>query len=175
MAGVIYKVKSLKDLKYNMDIFQISPEEAWNHIYSSKKLYLVQKSHWKMWKFRRYIYTRMNQLFSTVLDYKKSNKLPEGNIFKNKQLLKKLIKKALPRRKDIIRFIVKQKEYEKKYYFFKKEKKKKKFDQYTEIINLEKLILDPRQDKWFHPTFYKTTDGTSFIEEGIGWLIKYIR
>ena len=66
--------------------------------------------------------------------------------------LKKLSKK-LPKRVDSIRKLVKTSLFKKGFKSFNKDKK---LDERAEIKNLEKLIPDKRQNKWFHPTFYKT-------------------
>ena len=59
MPGVIYKVKLFSDLKNNMEIFNISPEEGWKLIYGQKKLDLTKKSIWKMQRFQ-VVYRRLS-------------------------------------------------------------------------------------------------------------------
>ena len=170
MAGVIYKVKSLKDLKHNMDIFNISPEEAWKLIYGQKKLNMPAKSVWKMRRFQWYIYLRVEEFYNVAIRYQKEKNIHRNQIIKSSKNLK-ILSKLLPKRINSIRKLVESKLFKDGYKSFNKNKK---LDDRAEHQKLAKLIADPRQDKWFHPIFYKNSKG-SFAETGLGHIIKFIR
>ena len=175
MAGVIYKVKSFEDLKNNMDIFEISPDIAWKHIVASKKLDLTDKSIWKMQKFDLYIELRISALEHVILKIKDK---PEMKKYKTKdpKIIKNVVKYLIPKRKATIRKMIESKVYKTIFDGFWENKKKPKFDSYKEILNLEKLILRPDQDKWFDSFFYKKKYNLKFFnDEDLDWLIKIIR
>ena len=153
-----------------MEIFNISPEEGWKLIYGQKKLDLTKKSIWKMQRFQWYIYLRLDEFVEIAKEYQQKEKKSREEVVKNPDELKKLSKK-LPKRVDSIRKLVKTSLFKKGFKSFNKDKK---LDERAEIKNLEKLIPDKRQNKWFHPTFYKTSRG-SFNVVGLGHTIKYIR
>ena len=175
MAGVIYKVKSFEDLKNNMDIFQISPDIAWKHIVASKKLDLTNKTIWKMRKFDLYIDLRISTLEHAILKIKDKPEMKKYRM-KDPTIIKSAIKYLIPKRKATIRKMIESKVYKAIFDDFWKNKKKQKFVSYKEILNLEKLILRPDQDKWFDSFFFKKKYNMKFFkDEDLYWLIKIIR
>ena len=170
MVEVIYKVKSFEDLKNNLDIFNISPQEAWKLVHNQKKLGLTTKSLWKMKRFQLYIYQRLDEFVEIAKKYQQKENKTREEVVKNPNELKKLSKK-LPKRVDSIRKLVKTPLFKNGFKSFNKDKK---LDERAEVQKLAKLIVEKRQNYWFHPTFYKTSRG-SFKEVGLGHTIKYIR
>ena len=75
----------------------------------------------------------------------------------------KNVKKFLPKRVDTIKKLVESDGYKNRYKFFNKNKK---FDTRLEIKNLEKLIADKRQDKFWDPYLFSKMEETISKVEG---------
>ena len=73
------------------------------------------------------------------------------------------MKKFLPKRVDTIKKLVESDGYKNRYKFFNKNKK---FDTRLEIKNLEKLIADKRQDKFWDPYLFSKMEETISKVEG---------
>ena len=118
-----------------------------------------------MRKFHMYIeYRGMSLINDKVLDKvdilaDKSKLMGKAHMveyFKN-------VKKFLPKRVDTIKKLVESDGYKNRYKFFNKNKK---FDTRLEIKNLEKLIADKRQDKFWDPYLFSKMEETISKVEG---------
>ena len=134
-------IKDYEDLVDNLKKWNISPQETWDLVYKMK-LGLDTKTVWKLQRFNHYAHHRFTA-FAEIA--KKKEKDPQFKKLKGQDYLREL-KKHLPKRVDTIRKLVNSNLYLIYFNFFNKEKK---LDKRKEIKNLEKLIIDKRQDQWF--------------------------
>ena len=108
-----------------------------------------------MSKFHMYIRYRMADLvnskeFKNIMQISMESKLM-GKAHMNELFTN--IQKILPKKVDTIRKLVKSEQYKFKFEHFNKNKK---FDERSEVKNLEKLIADKRQEAYWDPElFYK--------------------
>ena len=160
----IEKINSYEHLVEKLKKWEVSPQETWDLI-QKIKFNTSNKTIWKMRKFHMYIeYRGMSLINDKVLD--------KVDIISNKSKLMgkahmveyfKNVKKFLPKRVDTIKKLVESDGYKNRYKFFNKNKK---FDTRLEIKNLEKLIADKRQDKFWDPYLFSKMEETISKVEG---------
>jgi len=173
------KVKTIKINDYNhlvenLKKFGISPQETWDLV-EKTKIQLNKKTRWKLEKYFHYLMIRINELGEV---YKKNKFDPKINELKGIKHFEK-IKKYLPKRVDSIRKLVNMPLYFHGFNYFEHGKK---FDKRKEVKNLEKLIIDKRQDYWWNPVWfdmvsetYKSKNRISFALPGYKDLVKILR
>jgi len=144
------KIKDYKDLVENLKKWNISPQETWDLVYKMK-LGLDTKTVWKLQRFNHYARHRLIE-FSEVA--KKKEKDPHFKKLKGYDYLLE-IKKHLPKRVDTLRKLVNSDFYSAFFKFFNKEKN---LDKRKEVKNLEKLIIDKRQNQWFSAQWLDAID-----------------
>ena len=150
----IEKINSYEHLVEKLKKWEVSPQETWNLI-QKIKFKGSPKTIWKMSKFHMYIRFRMadlvnskeyNNIVKISMESKLMGKAHMNELFTN-------IQKILPKKVDTIRKLVKSEQYKFKFEYFNKNKK---FDERSEVKNLEKLIADKRQEAYWDPElFYK--------------------
>ena len=135
------KIKSYDDLVKELKTWEVSPQETWDLVYNMK-VGLDQRTIWKIQRYYHYAIRRM--FVFTKISKEKSND-PKINKLKGENHFKE-IGKYLPKRVDTIKELVNSEFYE---FLFKFHNKKRKFDKRKEVKNLEKLLADKREDKYF--------------------------
>ena len=134
-------IKDYNDLVANLKKWNISPQDTWDLVYKMK-LGLDSKTVWKLQRFNHYARFRL-YAFAEIAKKKETD--PNFKNLKGQDYLIK-IKKLLPKRVDTIRKLVNSSFYLPFFNFFNRGKK---LDKRKEVKNLEKLIIDKRQDHWF--------------------------
>ncbi len=134
-------IKDYNDLVANLKKWNISPQDTWDLVYKMK-LGLDSKTVWKLQRFNHYARFRL-YAFAEIAKKKETD--PNFKNLKGQDYLNK-IKKLLPKRVDTIRKLVNSSFYLPFFDFFNNGKK---LDIRKEVKNLEKLIIDKRQDHWF--------------------------
>ena len=162
----IEKIDTYEQLVEKLKLWEVSPQETWNLI-QKIKFNTSGKTIWKMVKFNLYIEYRGASLINDkVLD--KVDKLADKSKLMGKAHMVeycKNIKKYLPKRVDAIKKLVESDKYQIRYKFFNKNKK---FDSRLEIKNLEKLIADKRQDKYWDPYLFAKMQEAIYGKENNG-------
>mgnify|MGYP001219089001 CR=1 FL=1 len=162
----IEKVNSYEQLVEKLKKWEVSPQETWNLIQKTK-FKSSSKTIWKMAKFHMYFEQR-------ILDLGKENRVEKVVELADKSSLTgtahmiefyKNVKKFLPKRVDTIKKLVESDGYKNRYKFFNKNKK---FDTRLEIKNLEKLIADKRQDKYWDPYLFAKMQEAIYGKENNG-------
>tara|TARA_B100000989_G_C19392460_1_gene406328 strand:- start:221 stop:781 length:561 start_codon:yes stop_codon:yes gene_type:complete len=148
----IKKIDSYEQLIEKLKLWEVSPQETWDLV-EKIKFNTKDKTIWKMSKFHMYIEQR-------ILDMGKENRMDKVvEIAEKSELMGRAhmiefylnVKKILPKRVDSIRSLVKSARYKSKFEYFNKNKK---FDERAEIKNLEKLIIDKRQNVYWDPKLF---------------------
>ena len=160
----IEKIDTYERLIEKLKLWEVSPQETWDLV-QKIKFNTSKKTIWKMRKFHMYIeYRGMSLIDEKVLD--------KVEILANKSKLNgrahmieyfNNVKKYLPKRVSTIKKLVNSDIYKSRYKFFNT---KKKFDTRLEIKNLEKLIADKRQDKYWDPYLFSKIEETVSAGEG---------
>ena len=135
------KIKSYDDLVKELKTWEVSPQETWDLVYNMK-VGLDKRTIWKIQRYYHYAIKRLS--IFTEISKEKSNDPKISNLKGEKHF--KEIKKYLPKRVDTIKELVDSEFYE---FLFKFHNKKRKFDKRSEVKNLEKLLADKREDKYF--------------------------
>lgn len=143
----IPQIKSYLKLTEKLKENDISPQEAWDLIYKVK-VKTNKKTIWKLEKFKKYASERLDALYD-VFSKDKKDQIKSLN---GKDYLLAL-KKILPKRVDTIRKVVDSKQFLLDFNYFHKHKK---IDKRKEVKNLEKLIVDKRQDQWWDIVWMST-------------------
>ena len=148
----IEKINSYEQLVEKLKQWEVSPQETWNLIQKTK-FKSSSKTIWKMAKFHMYCEQR-------ILDLGKKNRVEKAVELADKSSLTgtahmiefyKNVKKFLPKRVDSVRSLVKSDRYKARFKYFNKDKE---FDEYDEIKNLAKLIVEKRQDAYWDPKLF---------------------
>ena len=162
----IEKIDTYEQLVEKLKLWEVSPQETWNLI-QKIKFNTSGKTIWKMVKFNLYIeYRGASLIDDKILD--KVDKLADKSKLMGKAHMVeycKNIKKYLPKRVDAIKKLVESDKYQIRYKFFNKNKK---FDSRLEIKNLEKLIADKRQDKYWDPYLFAKMQEAIYGKENNG-------
>ncbi len=148
----IEKIDTYEQLVEKLRSWEVSPQETWNLV-QKIKFKSSTKTVWKMAKFHMYLEQR-------ILDLGKENRAEKAVELAEKSKLTgkahmiefyRNVKKFSPKRVDSIRNLVKSTRYKARFEYFNKNKK---FDEYAEIKNLEKLIVDKRQNVYWDPKLF---------------------
>jgi len=159
----IEKIDNYEQLIEKLKLWEVSPQETWDLV-QKIKFNTSKKTIWKMRKFHMYIeYRGMSLIDDKVLDKveilaNKSKLMGRAHMieyFKN-------VKKYLPNRVDSIKKLVNSDLYKSSFKFFNKNKK---IDIRLEIKNLEKLIADKRQDKYWDPYLFTKIEETISVSD----------
>ena len=159
---IMEKINTYEQLVEKLKSAEVSPREAWNLI-EKVKLKIPMKTVWKMDKFHQYIVLRIIAFAKEKENIEKDPKVIKLIQTSNTDEYLKAIKKYLPKRVTTIKELVKTQEYQVK---FKKFNKGKKMDERAEIKNLEKLIVDARQKRYWDVKLIDMIEKTKSKVEG---------
>ena len=128
------------------------------------KLGLDTKTVWKLQRFNHFARLRLNSFAEVSKKKEKDHYVSTLNW--QDYLLE--IKKHLPKRVDTIKELVDSLFYSAFYKFYFKNKTLDIKQKRKEIKNLEKLIIDKRQDKWFQPEWIDAVEDmeNAFVQTG---------
>ena len=162
----IENIDTYEQLVEKLKLWEVSPQETWNLI-QKIKFNTSSKTIWKMVKFNLYIEYRGASLINDKILDKVDKLAYKSKLMGKAHMLEycKNIKKYLPKRVDAIKKLVESDRYQIRYKFFNKNKK---FDSRLEIKNLEKLIADKRQDKYWDPYLFSKMQEAIYGKENNG-------
>ena len=157
------KIKDYDDLIKQLKKWDVSPQETWDLVYKMK-LGLDTKTVWKLQRFNHFARLRLNSFVEVSKKKEKDHYVSTLNW--QDYLLE--IKKHLPKRVDTIKELVDSLFYSAFYKFYFKNKTLDIKQKRKEIKNLEKLIIDKRQDKWFQPEWIDAVEDmeNAFVQTG---------
>ncbi len=135
------KINNYDDLVKELKNWDVSPQETWDLVFNMK-LGIDKRT---IWKLQRYYHYAIKRLFVFTDISKQNDNNPKIKQLKGEQHFAE-IKKLMPKRVDTIKELVSSDFYQ---LFFKFNNKKRKFDSRLEVKNLEKLLADKREDKYF--------------------------
>ncbi len=135
------KINNYDDLVKELKNWDVSPQETWDLVFNMK-LGIDKRT---IWKLQRYYHYAIKRLFVFTDISKQNDNNPKIKQLKGEQHFAE-IKKLMPKRVDTIKELVSSDFYQ---HFFKFNNNKRKFDSRLEVKNLEKLLADKREDKYF--------------------------